>query len=339
MNALFRCDATHETGFGHLSRCIALAEALRLSNTNSIFVGKFDQAACDQLAASGFGSVNLPVPVNTDTSPRELAETLASHGADFIVLDSYRADERYLYDLASLGPSIVAIDDFRALSDYPCDVVLNFTWEAPSLDYPEGPVLLLGPQFLLARRNLVEHRARSIERDRRGPVRNLLIAIGGTDPKGIATRLIRILHELHSGLCVRVIAQSTCEIAAMMERFSPDSLVLPRQPDLSEQLMWADAAITGGGLIKYESAYMAAPAAAISQNEGQDGETQVLSRAGLVFDLGLADSVSDNELANALDRFISNAEMRSTMTSRMRETFVSDPTANAANAILEAVRR
>ncbi len=84
--------------------------------------------------------------------------------------------------------------------------------------------------------------------------------------------------------------------------------------------------------------YMGVPAAAIAQNDGQDGETKVLSRAGLVFDLGLADRVTDAELSGSLATFIADAEMRSAMTSRMIETFVPDPAAHAANAILEAVK-
>ncbi len=141
MNAIFRCDATADIGFGHLSRCIALAEALRISDVRSTFAGMFDTAAAQQISLAGFDCVTLQAPLNTDTAQRELAQITAIQGADFIVVDSYRADERYLTDLKSLGIPIVLIDDFAKLQVYPCSAVLNFTWEAPSLDYPDrsGP--------------------------------------------------------------------------------------------------------------------------------------------------------------------------------------------------------
>lgn len=339
MKAVFRCDATAETGLGHLSRCIALAEALDLSGVASTFAGMFDSAARDQIASAGFAATVFFAPLNTDPADRALAEIVTRMDSAFIVVDSYRADERYLANLAAHGRAIVVIDDFRALAAYPCQVVLNFTWAAPSLGYPQGPVLLLGPEYLLVRRRLADLRSRSVERDRRGQVHRLLIAVGGSDPKGITTRLVRILCDRHQAVCVRTIAESHDELAAMMAHFAPESSILPRQPDLSDQLLWADAAITGGGLIKYESAYMGVPAAAIAQNEGQDGETQVLSRAGLVHDLGLADSRSDDDLQAALDNFMADAKLRGQLATCMQQAFVPDPSAHAADAILEALRR
>jgi UDP-2,4-diacetamido-2,4,6-trideoxy-beta-L-altropyranose hydrolase len=339
MSAVFRCDATANIGFGHLSRCIALAEAFRLSDVGSTFAGMFDAAAKDQIDVAGFDHVDLAGPVNTEAVDRQVSDMMTREPASFIVVDSYRADESYLAGLKALGTAIVVFDDFGALENYPCDVVLNFTWEAGSYGYRKGPLLLLGPHYFPARRQLVELRPRSIERQRRGAIRNLLIAIGGADPKRIAARLVRILREEHSQMCLRIIAASESDLTDMLIGFAPGSLVVPRQPDLSEQLLWADACVTGGGLIKYESAFMGVPAAAISQNDGQAGETRALTRAGLVFDLGLADERSDEELASALDRFFADDALRDGLAMRVREVFPPDPSAHAARAIVEAVGR
>ena len=335
MHVLFRCDATADIGFGHLSRCIALAEAMRISGAECVFAGQLDTAAADQVRAAGFVCESLASPINAKGAMEELADLPQPQA---IVLDSYRADETYIAELGTGGHRVVVIDDFRALSSYPCDVVLNFTWEAPSLSYPDGPTLLLGPHYLPARRRLVEQRAHSIERDRTGPIQNVLIAVGGSDPKGITARLLRCLAGQTENFTVRAIAQNPEELEPLFASFATGSEILPRQRDLSDQLLWADAAITGGGLIKYESAYMGVPVAAIAQNEGQDGETQVFAKAGLVFNLGLADSVSDAQLAQALGTFLSEAALRKAMAERMREAFIADPSAHAAHAILEAVR-
>ena len=337
MNVLFRCDATADIGFGHLSRCIALAEALRLSGAQCVFAGQFDSAAADQVRVAGFECECLSVPLNPHGAAMEFSAYPQPHDADVIVIDSYRADDGYIAAMGMHGAQVVVIDDFKALCSYPCDVILNFTCEAPSLSYPKGPKLLLGPHYLPARRRLVEQRASSVERDRSGPVRNLLIAVGGSDPKGIAARLLRSLDGHADDMTVRAIAQNPEDLEPLLSSFAGDSEILPRQKDLSDQLLWADAAITGGGLIKYESAYMAVPVAAIAQNAGQDGETQVFAKAGLVFDLGLADTVEDAQLAQALGTFLSDAPLRKAMAERMRDAFIADPSAHAAHAILEAV--
>ncbi|MBV7264814.1 PseG/SpsG family protein [Erythrobacter ani] len=339
MNALFRCDATADIGFGHLSRCIALAEALRICGVRSTYAGKFDKAAQDQIDIAGFDTVCLAHEVNTATVDQELAGAIADGGIDLLVLDSYRADEGYLSGIRSLGVALIVIDDFGSLEAYPCDVILNFTWDAGSLGYPDDPVLLLGPEYLLARRGLVEVREQSIGRERPREIENLLIAIGGSDPKGIAKRLTHLLQNNYSRLCLRAIAEEGGDLAAMLNEFAPGSGVIKRQPDLSQSLLWADAALTGGGLIKYECAYMGVPAAAIAQNEGQDGESQSFARAGLVHDLGLADTVDDEKLAASLHSFLSDAELRTRLSARARAVFPPDTTAKAAKAILEAVQR
>jgi spore coat polysaccharide biosynthesis predicted glycosyltransferase SpsG len=340
MNALFRCDATAEIGFGHLSRCIALAEAFRLSATDSTFAGLFDSAAKEQVAAAGFATVDLSAPLNSGAVEQDALAALVSRtDRGVLVVDSYRAGEAYLTGLRALGSGVVVIDDFKALAAYPCDVVLNFTWEAPALEYPNGPKLLLGPEYFLGRRGLVEVRQESITRDRHGMVRNLLIAIGGSDPKQIAGRLVQILRDHGPDLCLRVVARNDHDLSDQLAAFTPDSRVLARQPDLSEQLLWADACITGGGLTKYESGFMGVPAAAVSQNGGQAGETRILARAGLVFDLGLADDRSDQQLGSALNLFLAEHAMRNEMSARFRDAFPADPAAHAASAILAAVGR
>ena len=338
MTAFFRCDATCGLGFGHMSRCLALAEAFRQTGIASSFVGLFDQDARDQIELLGFSCVDVAHPVNSDDSEhRFLSDIMAPHSGGFVVIDSYRADEAYLSALKSVGPPIIVVDDFNTLKYFPCDVLLNFTWEARSLAYPKGPVHLLGPDYFPARRRLVELRPQSLQRRRSGRVGNLLIAIGGTDPKGIAPRMASMLRHRHAGVCVRVISAGSSDLADALADFAPGSATLSKLPDLSEQLLWADACITGGGLIKYEAAFMGVPAAAISQNEGQAQETRSLARAGLVFDLGLADERSDEELEQALETFFADHGLRDNQIARIRGLFPSDPSANAARAIVGVV--
>ncbi len=334
MKAVFRCDATSDIGFGHLSRCIALAEAFRTCAVGSRFAGLFDAPAREQIGSAGFDCIELPFPVNSPDGERDFQP---DERESFLVIDSYRADETFLANLKAAGRTVVLLDDFAALAAYPCDVILNFTVAGPALEYPQGPVLLLGPAFFPARRRLVEMRPESATRDRGGPVRNLLVVVAGSDPRRIAERLVRLLRPHKAGLCLRVIAANDADNGIDLAEFAPGSQVVPRQPDLSAQLLWADACITGGGLIKYECAFMGVPAAAVAQNEGQASETRALANAKLVFDLGLADVRSDAQLADAMNEFLDDSDLRRGLTTKAAQTFPVDPSAHAARAILEAI--
>lgn len=336
MRAVFRCDATPEIGFGHLVRCMALAEAFRMYGTQSTFAGHFDEAGRSQLVAGEFEWIDLPAPVNSPDGERAFARL---QPPDFLVADSYRVDEAYLEDLKEAGHSVVLLDDFHSLQSYPCRVVLNFTVEAPTYDYPRGPTHLLGPEFFLPRRKLVELRAQSIAKDRSGMARNLFLAIGGSDPKGIAGRLIGILHETHSDCCLRALAPDTPEVTRLINDFASGSQIIARQENLSAEFCWADLVVSGGGLIKYESAYMGVPVAAISQNAGQAGESKAFAGVGLVFDLGFVDDVEDKDLMGGVAIAVNDMCARKLMAERMRSAFPPDPSAHAAKKILEALSR
>ena len=92
MKALFRCDATAKVGFGHLSRCLALAEALRLEGVAALFAGQFDGAAIAKIGEAGFDYAALSDPVNTREARDETGSLTLDGAFDFVVLDSYQAD-------------------------------------------------------------------------------------------------------------------------------------------------------------------------------------------------------------------------------------------------------
>ena len=338
MRALFRCDAGEGAGFGHLSRCLALAEALALDGVEPIFAGHFEGAAGALCGEAGFARHDCVRPIGDADEEASVTDHLqATLAPDFWVFDSYKIREDTLAALKARGIRVVLIDDFATLSDYSVNAVLNFTCNAPHLAYPGAASLLLGPQYFLARRALVATREASIAKERAGPVKNLLIAIGGADPHGLAARLVRALAGLGADLRLRIVTDQPGDIAQYLPHFAADSALLGRQPNLGALIADADACITGGGLIKYECAYLGVPAAAIAQNAGQDAESASFAKAGLVHDLGQHDQTSDAQLRTRLAQFLADDAGRASMAKRMRAPFPPDPAAIASRAILDAL--
>jgi spore coat polysaccharide biosynthesis predicted glycosyltransferase SpsG len=103
-------------------------------------------------------------------------------------------------------------------------------------------------------------------------------------------------------------------------------------------LSWADACICGGGLTKYEAAYLGVPAAVLAQNADQGSETKEFVDLGLGWDL--TSSVSRfccNELTRPLEAFLSGNSLREAISKTALAAFPEDPTRTAAEALLELV--
>src|SRR5690349_18277743 len=87
--ALFRCDASPSIGAGHVTRCLALAEALHGVGWDIGFVVTQETiATAPMLAASGFNVQALA----QGECELEAMDAQASPGAELIVFDHYKRD-------------------------------------------------------------------------------------------------------------------------------------------------------------------------------------------------------------------------------------------------------
>jgi len=317
---LVRCDGTEDTGLGHVSRCLALAEALEERGAATLFCGAFGERAAGLLTAAGRPS---------QPAAPDLAELARERGCSAIVLDSYALDAQTLEALAPArtGLGLLVIDDFAAFAEYPAGaIVLNFTVVARDLVYRgRDLVRLLGPEHLLVRRALRELRAR--ERTVRRPPRHVLMALGGGDPFGLAVGLAGTLTRAFPELTVHLPASAYGEL--------PERVTALDDAQLAPGFAWADIAVTGGGLTKYEAAYLGVPPLAISQSDGEAADTERFVAAGLGADAGHAASTGPEDRERALLRYVRDAALHDRLRAAAARVFPTDPTARVAEIVLE----
>jgi len=339
---LFRCDGVKETGLGHVSRCLGLAEALAESDHACRFLGAFAPAARELLERAG-------VPFDTIETSRgggqDLAVTLDSirtHRSLAVVIDSYGVDDNYVASVEQKGAPVLLIDDFARLKRYECSGVLNFTVNASALGYPNrrDQVRALGPGYLLVRRRL--RRFRRSARLRDGGAKRILVAMGGIDALDLSGRVMRALVALVKNVTVRVVVgrqyPNGRELSSLIESFGGESRVLVQLPDLAEEFAAADLCICTGGLTKYEAAYMGVPAGVVSATTDQALETRQFAGVGLAADLGWAEQ-DDADLAGHLENFLHNRSRNAALSQTCLTRFPMDPTRHAADRLIEIAKR
>jgi UDP-2,4-diacetamido-2,4,6-trideoxy-beta-L-altropyranose hydrolase len=101
MKVVFRVDASGEVGFGHLSRCINLAEVLRSRGSEVSFVCRDDEAKSFNFLEKRLLKA-LPLPSNTasskisqETEDDETIDALDGVRHSWLIVDGYKLDGKF----------------------------------------------------------------------------------------------------------------------------------------------------------------------------------------------------------------------------------------------------
>ena len=337
---LFRCDGTESTGLGHVSRCLALAEACVDRGLACVFFGQFDLPAQQLIDQAGF----TWRPARSQAGAQvDLQETRAAAEHCFAlaaVLDSYSIGEDYLASIDDRTLPTLVIDDFAQLERYACWGVLNFTVGAEQRSY-DGcyGVRFLGPQYLPVRRALREWRSSAVSMQEK--VRRVMVAVGGVDRSNLTGRIVSVLQEIATDLHVTAVVGGSYEHAAwlgeLLGQFGSESRLVIQAPHLAEVYRWADVCVCGGGLTKYEAAYLGLPSVVVSQTAEQAEETGRFAGLGLTYDLGEAASLSDEQLRDGIAALLADGPGRTKLHEAGLAMFAGQPSQDPAQALTQLV--
>ena len=313
MRLLFRADASHRIGSGHVMRCLALAEAIRQHASEIRFVCRQLEGELHSLIeAKGFRCSLLPAggptldPVNDARQTAALSEAL-----DWLVVDHYEIDRRWERTMRPACERLMVIDD---LVDRPhdCDVLLDQTYGRREDEYdaltPDDCRVLAGTQFALLRPEFAANRPSALARRAASEgIGHVLVSMGGYDP---GNRTLDVLETLatttYAGrLTVTVVRGArTPDSDGSLHSFAShfQKLTIRQRVDNMAELMAAsDIAIGAGGTTSWERCCMGLPSLVCIMADNQRNVARQLEAAGAI-------SVweSRSELKQQLDMYEGN---------------------------------
>lgn len=342
MNApylLVRADAGRESGYGHLVRSFALAQAWQdlggratlLTTAATLPAGVRD---------GGVRTVSLPAAYPAADDLRAVSDLLAGCPGAWVACDGYHFDAAYTEALQERGARVLLVDDQAAAPTYEADVVLNQNLGAERLAYActQETRLLLGPRYALLRRSFAPWRGwRRGIRERAG---RLLVAAGGSDAGGRLVRWMRALATLRDpSLEVRVLAGTANQFADRLEteaRASSDVRfrVTRDVADVPSLMAWADLAVSAAGTTCWELCFMGLPAILLTVAENQVMAASNLARAAAAIHLGAAGAVPDEALVVAVRGLLDDAGRRAQLAARARALVDGWGATRVANVLL-----
>lgn len=315
---LFRADASEGIGSGHVMRCLTLAEELRGSCNEIIFI-------CRELPGNLIGHIETQgfrvfrVPSEPETGAADAEQTqkiLRNYGLqpDWLIVDHYGLGKQWESALRLLVKRIMVIDDL-ADREHDCDLLLDQNYYRNlEIRYrglvPDHCRQLLGPKYALLRQEFKT--ARRSLRVRDGSVKGIFIFYGGSDPTNETTKAleaIKLLNRPDLTLAVVVGAsnprrESIKELCLGMA----NTKFYCQVNNMAELMARADLALGAGGTSNWERCYLGLPALITIVAENQRETVEALAEAGIVWNLGWHAKVGVVELVESLKALLNDPD-------------------------------
>ena len=275
MRVLFRVDGGSSIGWGHVSRCAALAAALEARAATVTWACREEPGLVNLTGRAP--DVLIPGEASFDDLPLSEVARIVERGVrfDWIVVDHYGAQTDYLKELrVQTGARVLLMDDHEVRGG--ADLRL-----APM--QPPAPDTLSGPEFLLMRACF-------------DPVRfppaatreGLLICFGGADH----AKDTRGALEALASASMRPVPITVIASDIVAERQDLDGLIRELGSDV-QRLSWIDgeemaerfsataSALVSSSVLAFEALTMGAAVVAIERVDNQRNHAATLRRLGV----------------------------------------------------------
>jgi spore coat polysaccharide biosynthesis predicted glycosyltransferase SpsG len=325
MQIIFRAEFGASFGMGHIARCLKLAQSFNLE-TKPILLTRNSNGLSSalEIMAPDFWDVRiLAANVSIEQDVKITSKYFQSSEARFIVTDLCHAENiknpRNLRDYHKLlyknnVTKIIAISDFR-ISDLCVDLSI-IPYECPKerlKDLELMPNLLYGLDYFISSPELPKLKTKS-------PVAQIgskiFVCIGGSDPYGVTPKVLSALREIKTPcLTVRVVNSSAMDsstyskikqICEKHKNFHSISF----SNNFLNHAAWADIAITGEGLIKYETTSIGVPTLVITQSDHDSDIIKNFLGSGVTAYLGRADQLKKDRLKKSILKIIYDQNLR-----------------------------
>ncbi len=333
----FRADAGREIGNGHFLRCLSLAGAVKSRGCRTRFLSRGLASGLAELAhAQGHEVVDLPAAdrqwepsgdlyrdwlrVTIEEEIAQCQGALADHRWDWIVVDHYGLDAVWHDAMRNSVRQVMAIDDL-ANRDLHCDLLLDQNFYRDAADRYRSRVdakcrQLFGPKYALLRPEFAA--ARTHASVRQGPVRRLLVFMGGTDAPNYTQRALDGIARIENRsfeVDVLMSAQhahletvlQTCE----RHQFQPHV----QSQRVAELMASADLAIGAGGSAAWERCCVGVPTIACVIADNQRVVTEEAALGGYVIAPQWGDDFAD-QIARQVMTLVENPSLRQALSER-----------------------
>jgi spore coat polysaccharide biosynthesis predicted glycosyltransferase SpsG len=320
MAFVFRADASLSIGSGHIVRCIAVAEALKIAGEEVIHVGEISNLPwlTDLLLTGPFSQFGVD---ESDYQPTQ---------EDVLVIDSYYLDPNENFLNSNSWKTVACFVD-RSTPQFHADsyfnLAPNLNWRPSSND--QNSPIYSGVKYIPVR---TIHKNREVKLRENDPIK-VVITSGGSDINGLTQHLVSTLCELDSEFEVEVFSNESIEADS---RFTISDV----GQKLSDSLNTCDLVLTAAGSTIWELLSRKIPFGVACSVKNQEENFEYLASHDLATPIGKYSAENGWVLyKESLSRLIDDVSLRADLKSRMDVLKFGDGAENIAQILIDLSKK
>jgi CMP-N-acetylneuraminic acid synthetase/spore coat polysaccharide biosynthesis predicted glycosyltransferase SpsG len=321
-HVVLRVDGGPQIGLGHVYRCLALAS--RLTDHRVTFL----MDARHPLGIELVRQRHFPLRVFEG----DALAPLDSLDPDIIINDILDTKREYIRALNERDLFVVNLEDLGP-GALDAGLVINALYD----DYSPRQNQLGGAEYDCLREEFLTVEPKVVD----GPVAEVLVTFGGTDPNNLTAKTLRALDRVPGEFAVTAILglgySHEAELAQLLPKLAREPRILRNVQSMSDHIRSADMVVTSAGRTVLEIAAVGTPCLVLCQNQREMRHLHARSDYGII-NLGLGTLLSDEELTQWLEKMIQDDSLRREMNRRMLSMDIRGGCERVVEAILAAYR-
>ena len=309
-NIFFRVDSSFNIGFGHLNRCLILAEIFKKKKIKVHFICKnLKGNVTNEIKFRGY---NLHLIKNIRNSnyedyinTRKILEKFETETC-YLVIDNYHWDEKYEQKLRFLVEKIIVIDDL-ANRKHDCDLIIDqnlyskFERRYDNL-VPKNCHKLLGPKYVLLRKEFLT----SKKKTQINSTNKIFVSFGGQD---VSNQTIRVLSAIKKSKLnykkINFLVNKSNTNLIDLKKISKNMKGVSISTDgkkLVKLIQNSDLCVGAGGSMTWERAYLGIPSIVSILSENQLEITNTMGKKKCIYNMGWSKNVKISDYQKIFDQ-------------------------------------
>ena len=314
-----RVDSSTKIGYGHLIRCLALADTLKKSFKINFICTNLNGNLISQICKKKFEVFRFNTKsqrINVKKDAEKTISIIKKHRnkKSLLILDSYILSQEWENRVKPYVKRLIVIDDLMNRK-HSCDLIIdqNLHTQMNSLytkSVPKNCVKLLGPDYAILRNQFIAQR--KYARIRSLPIKNILVSFGGTDNENHTLHALTSLKKLNSDVNVNVVTGTANIGKKIIKNFCKKNFnynYFEQVENMVKLMQVADLCIGSSGTTTWERCCVGLPAIAIVASNDQKDIASAVSKNKCIINLGKIKK-SDNVNYVRLMKNLKNSELQ-----------------------------
>lgn len=316
-------NAFEEIGTGYVYRCLSLASKLLFHDVMFFLDGSH------KMGVDILNDYNYPCEVYG--GEEDLLAKLNVFNPQIVINDILDTSSEYILNLKKSGYFVVNFEDLGVGTEF-ADVVFDSLYEH---DLSESHIFA-GSRYFILKDEFYFQPQKIITND----VETVLIAFEGSDPNNLTEKVLNsILSTNFKGRINVILGLGYPDKEAFISKIESNSSiqVYSNVSNISEFMFKADIIFTSAGKYMYEICSLGVPTICLCQNERE--LTHVFcSNANGFINMGLGDSLEQQDIANQFVEYLNNYDLRLEMSEKMLSIDLKNGFENIWNVINKEYR-